>query len=80
MTSDLKALRTFKPMKERHPFAPLFPEDRVRILRENAATLLAQARECERLAGDDKDRFYFRLFALGLEDAIQDSLPSEAAE
>ena len=70
-----------KPMKERHPFFPLGPEQRLAILRANAATLVEQAKECERLAGNDKDRFYFRLFALGIEDAINDAMPmQEAAE
>ena len=70
-----------KPMKERHPFFPLGPEQRLAILRANAATLVEQAKECERLSRDDHERFYLRMFAAGIEEAVSEYMPMrEAAE
>lgn len=70
-----------KPMVERHPFFPLGPEQRLAILRTNAATLVEQARECERLSRDDHDRFFLRMFAAGIEEAVSEYMPMrEAAE
>ena len=69
-----------KPMVERHPFFPLGPEQRLAILRANLATVIGQAKECERLSRDDRERFYIRMVAAALEEAMSEYMPSEAAQ
>ncbi len=70
-----------RPMKERHPFFPLGPEQRLAILRQNAATLVEQAKECVDLSRDSGERFYLRMFAAAIQEAVSEYMPMrEAAE